>query len=313
MNSFPGSESEFCKDLFKQSKTSLYELADRLEIHSISKNFFTEIVIPLTSFFNSLENRSKPYFICFTGGQGSGKTTLSEFVQLVLKEGCKKRSIGFSIDDIYKTPEEREYLAKSIHPLCKVRGVPGTHDIELGLNTLDSLVEANDFSLTPIPSFSKPLDRHLPKDSWPVYEGKPDFIFFDAWCGGVKPISEDNWDPPINKLEEEMDPKGVWSKWSNQELSGDYQKFFSLIDLLILIRVPSMEHVFQSRWLQEQTLEKNTSNPEMLEKIMTQEEVYRFVMHYERLTRHILKDMPNYCDILIDRDESFNFRFTSIP
>ena len=98
MNSFPGSESEFCKDLFNQSKTSLYELADRLEIRSISQNFFTEIVVPLTSFFNSLENRSKPYFICFTGGQGSGKTTLSEFVQLVLKEGCKKRSIGFSID-----------------------------------------------------------------------------------------------------------------------------------------------------------------------------------------------------------------------
>ena len=109
MNSFPDSESEFCKGLFKKSKTSLYELANRLEIHSISKDFFTEIVLPLTSFFNSLENRSRPYFICFTGGQGSGKTTLSEFVQLVLKEGCKKRSIGFSIDDIYKTPEEREY------------------------------------------------------------------------------------------------------------------------------------------------------------------------------------------------------------
>ena len=170
MNSFPDSDSEFCQDLFKESKTSLYELANRLRIHSISKNFFTEIVIPLTIFFNSFKSRSKPYFICFTGGQGSGKTTLSEFVQLVLKEGCKKRSIGFSIDDIYKSPEEREYLAKSIHPLCKVRGVPGTHDINLGLNTLKSLEEANDSSLKPIPSFSKPLDRHLQKDAWPVYE-----------------------------------------------------------------------------------------------------------------------------------------------
>tara|TARA_B100001996_G_C18134492_1_gene390435 strand:- start:243 stop:467 length:225 start_codon:yes stop_codon:yes gene_type:complete len=74
-----------------------------------------------------------------------------------------------------------------------------------------------------------------------------------------------------------------------------------------------MEHVFQSRWLQEQTLEENTTDPEMLKNIMTKEEVYRFVMHYERLTRHILKDMPNYCDILIDRDESFNFRFTKVP
>jgi len=247
MNSFPGSESEFCKDLFNQSKTSLYELADSLEIRSISQNFFTEIVVPLTSFFNSLENRSKPYFICFTGGQGSGKTTLSEFVQLVLKEGCKKRSIGFSIDDIYKTPEEREYLAKSIHPLCKVRGVPGTHDIELGLNTLDSLVEANNSSLTSIPSFSKPLDRHLPKDSWPIYEGKPDFIFFDAWCGGAKPVATENWKPPMNTLEKEEDPEGIWSKWSNDELAGDYQALFNRFDLLLMIKVPSMEHVYESR------------------------------------------------------------------
>ena len=63
MNSFPDSESEFCKGLFKKSKPSLYELANRLEIHSISKNFFTEIVVPLTSFFNSLEN-STFNFIC---------------------------------------------------------------------------------------------------------------------------------------------------------------------------------------------------------------------------------------------------------
>ena len=313
MNSFPGSESEFCKDLFNQSKTSLYELADSLEIRSISQNFFTEIVVPLTSFFNSLENRSKPYFICFTGGQGSGKTTLSEFVQLVLKEGCKKRSIGFSIDDIYKTPEEREYLAKSIHPLCKVRGVPGTHDIELGLNTLDSLVEANNSSLTSIPSFSKPLDRHLPKDSWPIYKGKPDFIFFDAWCGGAKPVSTENWKPPMNTLEKEEDPEGIWSKWSNDELAGDYQSLFNRFDLLLMIKVPSMEHVYESRWLQEQTLAKTLNDPELKKKIMNKQEVFRFVMHYERLTRYILEEMPSFADIVLERDKGFNFSFHKTP
>ena len=300
-------------DLFDRSENKLREYAQENNIRGISENFYLEIISPLVNYLASLPKKETPYFICLTGGQGSGKTTMSEFIQLVLNEFCNKRTVGFSIDDLYKTQEERKKLADEIHPLCEVRGMPGTHDMSLGFDLLDSLSKANNSSKTAIPAFNKPLDTHYPKNEWKVFTGKPDFIFFDAWCGGVKPISEDNWDPPINKLEEEMDPKGVWSKWSNQELSGDYQKFFSLIDLLILIRVPSMEHVFQSRWLQEQTLEKNTSNPEMLDKIMTQEEVYRFVMHYERLTRHILKDMPNYCDILIDRDESFNFRFTSIP
>jgi hypothetical protein len=81
----------------------------------------------------------------------------------------------------------------------------------------------------------------------------------------------------------------------------------------MLMREPRREQVFQRRRLQEQTLEKNTSNPERLEKIRTQEEGYRFGMHYERLTRHILKEMPNYCDMGIDRDESHNGRITSIP
>ena len=300
-------------DLFDRSENKLREYAQENNIRDISENFYLEIISPLVNYLAFLPKKETPYFICLTGGQGSGKTTMSEFIQLVLNEFCNKRTVGFSIDDLYKTQEERKKLADEIHPLCEVRGMPGTHDMSLGFDLLESLSKANNSSKTAIPAFNKPLDKHYPKNEWKVFRGKPDFIFFDAWCGGVKPISEDNWDPPINKLEEEMDPKGVWSKWSNQELSGDYQKFFSLIDLLILIRVPSMEHVFQSRWLQEQTLEKNTSNPEMLDKIMTQEEVYRFVMHYERLTRHILEDMPNYCDILIDRDESFNFRFTSIP
>ena len=300
-------------DLFDRSENKLREYAQENNIRDISENFYLEIISPLVNYLASLPKKETPYFICLTGGQGSGKTTMSEFIQLVLNEFCNKRTVGFSIDDLYKTQEERKKLADEIHPLCEVRGMPGTHDMSLGFDLLESLSKANNSSKTAIPAFNKPLDKHYPKNEWKVFRGKPDFIFFDAWCGGVKPISEDNWDPPVNKLEEEMDPKGAWSKWSNQELSGDYQKFFSLIDLLILIRVPSMEHVFQSRWLQEQTLEKNTSNPEMLDKIMTQEEVYRFVMHYERLTRHILEDMPNYCDILIDRDESFNFRFTSIP
>ena len=29
-----------------------------------------------------------------------------------------------------------------------------------------------------------------------------------------------------NNLEKEEDPDGVWSKWSNQELAGDYQDLF---------------------------------------------------------------------------------------
>ena len=194
-----------------------------------------------------------------------------------------------------------------------MRGVPGTHDVKLGLDTLNSLVHAQPSTLTSIPSFSKPLDRHYPKETWQEYKGKPDFIFFDAWCGGARPVSTENWKPPMNILEKEEDPKGLWSKWSNTELAGDYQILFKRFDLLLMIKVPSMEHVYESRWLQEQTLAKTLKDPEIKKKIMNKQEVFRFVMHYERLTRYILEEMPSFADIVLERDKVFNFSFLKTP
>ena len=74
-----------------------------------------------------------------------------------------------------------------------------------------------------------------------------------------------------------------------------------------------MAHVYESRWLQEQTLAKTITDPEWKKRIMTKDQVYRFVMHYERLTRYILEEMPNYADIVLKRDEKFNFSFVKTP
>ena len=151
MMSFPDPNSLVCSKILEKTELALIKLSNSLKIATLSRNFLKEIVIPLAVYFNSLERKKDPYFIGFTGGQGSGKTTLSEFVQLVLQIGFDKKTIGFSLDDIYKTPEEREEDAKNIHPLCRVRGVPGTHDIQLGLDTLDSLCSAVSSTLTSIP------------------------------------------------------------------------------------------------------------------------------------------------------------------
>ena len=221
--------------------------------------------------------------------------------------------MGFSIDDIYKSQEERRSLAKEIHPLCYVRGVPGTHDIKMGLDLINELSNASPETKTKIPAFCKPEDRHYPSEEWPIYKGKPDFIFFDAWCGGAKPLPEENWLPPLNQLEKEEDPEGIWSKWSNQELSKDYQTMFSLFDLLLMIKVPNMDFVYESRWIQEQTLAKTVKDKDLKNKIMTKEEVYRFVMHYERLTHYILEELHKLSDIVLTRDGNFKFSISKTP
>ena len=313
MEKFPRPSDQLCEDLFKISIPFLRDHAERLKIESISTGFFQDMVIPLGVYFNLLPQKEKPYLICFTGGQGSGKTTLSYFLQVLLRKACARNPITFSIDDIYKTREDREILAKTIHPLCRVRGVPGTHDIQLGLDTLDALFAAQPNTLTPIPAFSKLLDQRESKAKWKIFKGRPDFIFLDAWCGGAKPVSENDWTPPINDLEIEEDPDGVWSKWSNRELAGGYQRLFDRFDLLITIKLPNMEHIYESRWLQEQTLAKTLIEPELRKKIMTRRQVDRFVMHYERLTRYIQEEIPAFADIVIERDGKFNYCFSKVP
>ena len=134
MIKLPDINDPLCNEIFNKTKSEIEGLSSKLKIDNLSKKFFKEIVIPLAIYFNSLKNNEDPYLIGFTGGQGSGKTTLSDFVQLILQVGFEKKTIGFSIDDLYKTPEERGILAETIHPLCKVRGVPGTHNIKLGLD-----------------------------------------------------------------------------------------------------------------------------------------------------------------------------------
>ncbi len=306
MNPSQSKKDEY-KKIYTKAKPNLLKLARELYIDDISDNFFVEVVIPLSDYFNSFQKRNIPYFIGLTGGQGSGKTTLSIFIQKILEDVFKKRSVGFSIDDIYKTKEEREKIAKKIHPLCSVRGVPGTHNIGLGNKTIDSLFRAQSNTYTYIPSFSKILDMHHPKKDWRKYKGRPDFIFFDAWCGGAKPIPDNKWRPPLNKLEKEKDPDQVWARWSNNELAGDYQKLFYRFDKLIFIQVEKMENVYENRWLQEKNMSKGIKDEELLKNIMNKDQIKNFVMHYERLTRHILDEMPNQADIVINREDKFKF------
>ena len=314
MSKFPKSNDIDVYNLLEDSTDMLFKLAEQLKIENLNKQYLSDIVIPLSLYFhNHFPKSEKPYLLCFTGGQGSGKTTLSFFVQKVLTEILNRPSMGFSIDDIYKSQDERKSLAKEIHPLCYVRGVPGTHDINMGLDLIEKLSCAEPNTVTRIPSFCKPKDQHYPKDKWPTYIGKPDFIFFDAWCGGARPLPEENWSPPFNELEMEEDPNGIWSKWSNKELSKDYQTLFSMFDLLLMIKVPNMDFVYESRWIQEQTLAKTISDPALKDKIMTKEEVYRFVMHYERLTHYILEELPSFSDIVLSRDGEFKFSISKTP
>ena len=80
---------------------------------------------------------------------------------------------------------------------------------------------------------------------------------------------------------------------------------FDNIDLLVMLKVPSFEKVYEWRKLQEDKLRKTTLKVEN-SRIMTDSELDRFISHYERLTRFILSEMPQRADMLfhISNDHS---------
>ena len=67
-------------------------------------------------------NNKKPYFVGLAGGQGTGKTTISSIIKIVLEKYFKLKVFKISIDDFYKTRKERLNLSKKNSPNVSHKG-----------------------------------------------------------------------------------------------------------------------------------------------------------------------------------------------
>ncbi len=251
------------------------------------------------------KHKNGPLILGINGAQGAGKSTLFNLLEVILTEGFGLKVVGFSIDDLYKTRQQRQQLGDCIHPLLKTRGVPGTHDVELGIEILYALKNSGPDSVTKIPVFDKSTDERCEEAVWQEWTGPVDVIVLEGWCVGAHPQEETQLIEPINELEQEMDPDGSWRQYVNAQLSDRYQLLFSMLDMLIMLKVPSMEAVYEWRSLQEKKLAErvryiyNTQQPTQHLKIMDEGEIRRFIQHYERLTQQMLEDMPERADIVL--------------
>ena len=248
--------------------------------------------------FKNYKKNKKTKIIGLTGGQGSGKSTISNILKIILKENFNLKTVIFSIDDFYKTLKERKIMSKRISQLFQTRGVPGTHDTKLLLKCLKNLKNSKFKKPCLIPKFDKSTDDRLPKNKWQKVEKKPDIVIFEGWCVGVKPQKNKDLIVPINILEKEKDKKRIWRNYVNKELKTNYKKIFKLIDTTIFLKVPSFEHVYKWRLLQEKKLNIISKG----KKIMTKKEIKNFIMFYERLTKYMLKHLSNKVKFLINID-----------
>ena len=64
-------------------------------------------LIPLCFWISKKAYKNKPYFVGLAGGQGTGKTTISSLLKIILIKYFKLKVFRISIDDFYKTKKER--------------------------------------------------------------------------------------------------------------------------------------------------------------------------------------------------------------
>jgi D-glycerate 3-kinase len=244
----------------------------------------------------------RPWLIGLSGLQGSGKSTLAaQLVELAARRGIA--ALALSIDDFYFGRAARQRLARDVHPLLATRGVPGTHDIELLHGTLDALRAATPRRPARVTRFDKGLDTRVAPSRWHRVARMPELVILEGWCIGVPTQDSAALVRPVNQLEHDEDRDALWRNWVNAQLARHYVPLWQRLDRLIMLQAP--DYAVVARWRDEQERALRRRNAP---RALTPTALKRFLMHYERLSRHALKALPARADLRIVLDEDRRVR-----
>ena len=257
----------------------------------------------VTSIVDEFKPDNPPTIIGINGCQGSGKSTLADYLCTVVSERLNVNTASLSLDDFYLTKDERLHLGSTVHPLLETRGVPGTHDVQLAVDCVQSLLAGKDTMIT---RFDKSIDDRAPEQSLQTTKGKVGLIVLEGWCLGARAENADQLIQPINTLEEQDDRDGIWRNYVNHAIQTDYQPLFDLVDTLVMLQAPSFDTVFNWRLEQEQKMIQRLSKEgkEIGSGVMSEQQILRFISYFQRVTENILSEMPGRADHLFKLGKS---------
>ncbi|KAJ3186512.1 hypothetical protein HDU85_007332 [Gaertneriomyces sp. JEL0708] len=146
-----------------------------------------------------------PFVVGVSGPQGVGKTTLTTALPGQLPN---LNILTLSIDDFYLTYEEQLALSERFkeNPLLDGRGLPGTHDLCLAVQTFNNIFAKHKEALASstrgnahheellLPQYDKSLHNgrgdRLPPDQWLRAKVPVHVIVLEGWCLGFQPLPE---------------------------------------------------------------------------------------------------------------------------
>ena len=288
-----------CIKFIKSQETSKEKFSNK---DKMLKSF----LIPVSFWIAKKANNKKPYFVGLAGGQGTGKTTISSIIKIILEKYFKLKVFKISIDDFYKTREERIALSKKIHPMLLTRGVPGTHDINMMLDFFKKS-KSKKFKKMKLPNFNKAIDDRFPKKKWNTINKRPDVIIFEGWCVGARAETNETLKKSINSMEKANDNKLVWRKYVNQQLKTKYKKLYSQLNCMIYLKAKNFSLLQKWRLKQEYKLWLKTKKKGS-HKIMSKGDVINFMQTYQRITQNMFKNMPKYASIILNLNSNHQIK-----
>ena len=290
------------KDCFKFIKSQ--ETAK--EKFKNKEKMIKSFLIPISFWIASKAKNKKPFIVGLGGGQGTGKTTITSIISIVLKKYFKLNVFKISIDDFYKTKKERILLSKKVHPSLITRGVPGTHDVS-SMFSFFKRVKSKNFRALKLPKFNKAIDDRYNKKLWHSIKKKPDIIIFEGWCVGARAEKNNSLKKAINSLERNSDKKLIWRKFVNQQLKLKYKKLYTELDCMLFLKANNFRLLQQWRLKQEKKLwlkNKRSRN----NKIMNKKDVIKFMQTYQRITQNMLKHAPKYSSMILNLNRNHQIK-----
>ena len=263
-------------------------------------------LIPVCFWIAKKTKKKEPLIIGLAGGQGTGKTTITSIISIILKKYFKLDIFKISIDDFYKTRKQRTLLSKNKHSLLMTRGVPGTHDIDIMLNFFKK-IKVKNFKILKLPKFNKGVDDRCKQNLWYKIQSKPDVVILEGWCVGARSQNSKELKKPVNSLEKIHDQNFKWRQYVNYQLKTKYKKLFNQLDYILFLKVKNFSLLRRWRLKQEKKLWLKSKNKKNL-KIMNKSEVKNFMDTYQRITQQMFKDMPKYSSIVMNLNNSHQIK-----
>ena len=301
-NQFIATTADVTQDTLQISGRQMAEFLSKHRLPAEFRGTAEQHYLPLAKRLPQMRNGKRQLLLGVNGAQGTGKSTLADFLRLATESMFGWNVAVLSIDDFYFTLAERKMLAAKIHPLLATRGVPGTHDTDMLARCLERLQQLGENERMALPRFDKAVDDRADESRWPVVKGPIDLVILEGWCVGTRAQSEAELQPPVNALERDEDPDGAWRQYVNDQLRAKYEPIFGELDALVFIGAPNFDAIL--RWRMEQEEKLAAASPSGSSGLMNKQQITRFIQFYERLTRVNLATLPNTADCVFRLDDS---------